>query len=48
MDDLDNDDKVYRYQIDEVHSIDELKHILDDVGWKLTLEDFFITIRQRK
>ncbi|MEV5115433.1 hypothetical protein [Peribacillus frigoritolerans] len=43
MDDLDNDDKVYRYQIDEVHSIDELKHILDDVGWKLTLEDFFIT-----
>ncbi|GAA1383123.1 hypothetical protein [Peribacillus frigoritolerans] len=49
MDDLDNDDKVYRYQIDEVHSIDELKHILDDVGWKLTLEDFFLLlIRQRK
>lgn len=43
VDDLDDDDKMYRYRIDEVHSIDELDSILDDVGWKLTLDDFFIT-----
>jgi hypothetical protein len=27
----------------QVRSIDELDSILDDVGWKLTLDDFFIT-----
>lgn len=43
FDDLDDDDKRHRYRIDEVHSINELDRILDDVGWKLTLDDFFIT-----
>ncbi|WP_078414238.1 hypothetical protein [Priestia abyssalis] len=43
VDDLDDDDKRLRYRIDEVHSMDELDSILDDVGWKLTLDDFFIT-----
>ncbi len=43
VDDLDDDDKRLRYKIDEVHSKDELDSILDDVGWKLTLDDFFIT-----
>lgn len=42
-DDLDDDDKRHRYRIDEVYSINELDRILDDVGWKLTFEDFFIT-----
>ena len=43
VDDLDDDDKRLRYKIDEVHSIDELDNILNDVGWKLDLNDFFIT-----
>jgi len=43
VDDLDDDEKRLRYRIDEVNSIDELDSILADVGWKLTLDNFFIT-----
>ena len=43
MDDLDSDDKRYKFRIDTVNSIVELDHVLDEIGWKLTEENFFIT-----
>ncbi|MFC3882019.1 hypothetical protein ACFOU2_00140 [Bacillus songklensis] len=43
VDDLDSDDKRYTFNIDQVNSIDELENLLDDIGWKLTDDDFFIT-----
>ncbi|MGG6447388.1 hypothetical protein [Pseudobacillus badius] len=42
-DDVYDDNKMYKYRVDEVHSIHELENILDNVGWKLTFENFFIT-----
>jgi hypothetical protein len=48
MDDLDSDDKRYKLRIDSVNSIVELDHILDEIGWKLIEENFFITDSSKK
>jgi hypothetical protein len=43
IDDLDSDEKVYKLRIDTVNTIGELDNMLDEIGWKLTEEHFFIT-----
>ncbi|WP_018395627.1 hypothetical protein [Bacillus sp. 37MA] len=42
-DDLKDNEKWNYFQIDIIHSIDELAEMLNDIGWKLGEEKFFIT-----
>ncbi|MCM3790063.1 hypothetical protein M3221_16875 [Domibacillus indicus] len=43
MSDSDYDNKAHKFKIESIHSIEELNHILDEVGWKLINGKFFIT-----
>ncbi|MCM3790017.1 hypothetical protein M3221_16640 [Domibacillus indicus] len=43
MDDNQDYDKVYKLRIDVIQSIQELNQMMDEVGWKLVDETFFIT-----
>ncbi|MEI2362765.1 hypothetical protein [Priestia megaterium] len=41
--DLDDKEKVYNFRIESINSINELNEMLDNIGWKLGEEKFFIT-----